>query len=376
LVVKGDKWVNKKILFIASGLLNTGGIEKYNQNLLKAILESGYSVKIISRNDIEDRFSNVPLISYGYIKYNLIKKIIFSLRILWEAFLYHPDIIICGHINFSPLCYMISRFINIKYIVLTHGIDVWHVDNKLKIEGLKEACLIATVSNFTKNKIIKQIPEVKNKIKLLPNTIDDSIFYPKPKPIYLLKRHSLKKENKIILTVARLKKTEKYKGYYKILDILPDIVREIPEIKYILVGSGNDLENIQKYIKEKNLEKMVILTGHVPDNKIADYYNLCDIFVMPSKKEGFGIVFLEALACGKPVIAGDKDGSVDAVLNGKLGTLVNPDNLEEIAKSIINFFSGKLPNGFYDSKYLRTTVLKHYKLEVFHKKVVELLEYL
>ncbi|MBA7664368.1 GDP-mannose-dependent alpha-(1-6)-phosphatidylinositol monomannoside mannosyltransferase [subsurface metagenome] len=119
---------------------------------------------------------------------------------------------------------------------------------------------------------------------------------------------------------------------------------------------------------------MVILTGYVPDNKLVDYYNLCDVFVMPSKKEGFGIVFLEALACGKPVIAGNKDGSVDAILNGNLGALVDPDNLEQITESIINFFSGNLSDCFHDPEYLRATVLKHYGLEVFHRKAAKLLE--
>jgi len=366
--------VSKRILFIASGLLNTGGIEKYNQNLLKSILESGYSVKVISRNDTKDKFNNASLISYGHIKYDIFKKIIFSLRIFWEAFCFHPDIIICGHINFSPLCYMISRFINIKYIVLTHGIDVWHVNNKLKIKGLKEARLIATVSNFTKNKIIKQIPEVKNKIKLLPNTIDGSIFYPEPKPTYLMKRHGLKENNKIILTVARLKRTEKYKGYYKILDILPNIAREISGIKYILIGSGDDLENIQKYVKKKNLEKIVILTGYIPDSELSDYYNLCDVFVMPSKKEGFGIVFLEALACGKPVIAGNKDGSVDAVLNGELGILVNPDDEDDIAKELIKVLKNDVSKKLINSEYLRTKVLEHYGIDRFIEKVKELIK--
>lgn len=366
--------MSKKILFIVSGLLNTGGIERYNQNLLKAILEAGYSIKIISRNDTKDRFGNVPFISYGHIKYDVFKKFFFTLRIFREVFFFHPDIIICGHINFSPLCYMISKFVNRKYIVLTHGIDVWHITNRMKIKGLKEAHLITTVSNFTKSKILEQIPEAKNKITFLPNTIDGSVFYPKSKPIYLIKEHGLKKDDKIILTVARLKKTEEYKGYYKILDILPDVVREIPGIKYILIGSGDDLENIQNYIEEKNLEKMVILTGYVPDNKLVDYYNLCDVFVMPSKKEGFGIVFLEALACGKPVIAGNKDGSVDAILNGNLGALVDPDNLEQITESIINFFSGNLSDCFHDPEYLRATVLKHYGLEVFHRKAAKLLE--
>lgn len=363
-----------RILFIVSGLLDTGGIEKYNQNLVRATIKAGYSVKLISRNDIVDKFNNIPIASYGHIKHDIFKKIIFALRIFWEAFYFHPDIIICGHINFSPLCYIISRFMNIKYIVLTHGIDVWHITSKIKIKGLKEAHLIATVSNFTKDRIIEQIPEIKRKIKILPNTIDGSIFYPKPKPTYLMKRHGLKENDKIILTVARLKRTEKYKGYYKILDILPDIAREISEIKYILIGSGDDLENIQRYIRKKNLKKIVILTGYIPDSELPDYYNLCDVFVMPSKKEGFGIVFLEALACGKPVIAGNKDGSVDALLNGELGVLIDPDSDDEITEALVKVLKHEISKKLTNGEYLRRKVLENYGVDRFKENVLKLLK--
>ena len=88
-------------------------------------------------------------------------------------------------------------------------------------------------------------------------------------------------------------------------------------------------------IRELGIESNVTLAGFVPDYELCSHYNLCDLFAMPSKGEGFGIVFLEALACGKPMIAGNKDGSVEAVLNGELGALVDPDNVAEIANAII-----------------------------------------
>jgi len=90
---------------------------------------------------------------------------------------------------------------------------------------------------------------------------------------------------------------------------------------------------------------------------------------MPSKKEGFGIVFLEALACGKPVIAGNKDGSVDAVLNGELGILVNPDDEDDIAKELIKVLKNDVSKKLINSEYLRTKVLEHYGIDRFIEKV-------
>jgi len=122
---------------------------------------------------------------------------------------------------------------------------------------------------------------------------------------------------------------------------MKEIVKEIPNAKYILGGSGDDVGRIKNLIRDNNLHEKVILTGFIPDEEIVDYYNLCDVFVMASRKEGFGIVFIEALACSKPVIAGNKDGSVDALLNGELGVSVDPDNIEEISRAIIKVLKGE-----------------------------------
>jgi glycosyltransferase involved in cell wall biosynthesis len=95
---------------------------------------------------------------------------------------------------------------------------------------------------------------------------------------------------------------------------------------------------------------------------------------MPSKQEGFGIVFLEALACGKPVIAGNRDGSKEALLDGKLGVLVDPDNINEIAEAIINILLKNAPTQFLNADYLRDMVINNFGFEKFSKKVKELFE--
>src|SRR5205085_8790504 len=106
-------------------------------------------------------------------------------------------------------------------------------------------------------------------------------------------------------------------------------------VRYILAGRGPDRGRIEALIRELELEECVILPGHIPEHELAGLYNLCDVFAMPSKGEGFGIVFLEALGCGKPVLAGNKDGSVDAVLDGELGALVDPDDIAQIEQTLI-----------------------------------------
>ena len=117
------------------------------------------------------------------------------------------------------------------------------------------------------------------------------------------------------------------------------------------------------------------MTGFVPDSQLADYYNLCDVFAMPSKGEGFGIVFIEALACGKPVLAGNKDGSVDALANGELGALVNPDDLNEIANTLIQILQGIYPNPImYKPEILRQKTIEYFGFDKFKMTLKKYLE--
>ena len=364
----------RKILYILPDLLSLGGISRYNQNLLDVLLGEGYSVKVVSRNDRQDRYKNLFIYTAGKVNNLFLRKVFFSLKTFWQAVFFCPDLIICGHINFSPLCYMIQKLLQIKYVILTHGIEVWNISGKLKLKALKQSHMITSVSDFTKHKIIEQVPEARDKVQLLFNTVDGSLFCPKQKPAYLMRRYDLGEDDKVILTVARLNKAEQYKGYDKVLDVLPEILKLIPSAKYMIVGTGNDLENVRRLVERLDLEKSVILTGYVSDSELTDHYNLSDIFVMPSEGEGFGIVFLEAIACGKPVIAGNKDASKEPLLNGELGILVDPNNTKELGIAIIGVLRKEVPKRLLDSAYLRKKVLAKYGRDKFKDKTKTLIE--
>ena len=98
----------------------------------------------------------------------------------------------------------------------------------------------------------------------------------------------------------------------------------MPHLRYVIVGRGADSTRLRRRVEELGLSDHVVLTGFVPEDELPDHYRLCDIFVMPSQAEGFGIVFLEALACGRRVVAGNGDGSAEPLLAGKLGHLLIP----------------------------------------------------
>ncbi len=386
-----------KILFLVPELFtNTGGIQQFNNHLLNALLELGHTLSIVSMNDT----SQLPNLSTAHLlnfptsqllnfspcaRHRPIRKPLFIMETLKQVLSFKPDLILCGHVNFSPLCMVLSKSFKIPYFTLTYGVDVWNL-NGLKPSGLKHSQGVITISNYTKWVMLEQLKNYPNdKISLLYPTFDSERFKPGPKPKYLMEKWEIKESDKVILTIARLSKSEKYKGYDKVILALSKLLNlssslllnfstsQLLNFKYILGGSGDDIDRIKGLIRENRLEDEVILTGFIPDEEIVDYYNLCDVFVMPSKGEGFGIVFLEALACGKPVIAGNKDGSVDAVLNGEVGILIDPDYIENIKKAIMDVCKGDVDKKYLDGSYLRSRVIEEYGFNKFKQKLESIL---
>jgi glycosyltransferase involved in cell wall biosynthesis len=156
---------------------------------------------------------------------------------------------------------------------------------------------------------------------------------------------------------------------------LPEIRRELPDVRYLLVGAGPDRARIENLAIEIGVRDAVVFTGSVSDAELSDHYNLCDLFAMPSKAEGFGIVYLEALACGKPVIAGNKDGSADALANGDLGLLLDPDDIAAIAREAVRVLRKIHPHPkIFRPEVLRARVTELFGFDTFGLKLRALLK--
>jgi glycosyltransferase involved in cell wall biosynthesis len=246
-----------------------------------------------------------------------------------------PELIVTTHANFAPVAHSMKSLLGIPCVAIGHGIEVWDLKPGAVWRALRAATAIAAVSTFTRDKMSSALQLPKDAIAILPNTFDPEEFYPDTrKPHFLLARYGLRATQPVILTISRLASAERYKGYDQILRALPKVRERFPDVRYVLGGRGPDRGRIESLVRELGLTENVTFAGYVRDYELRSHYNLCDVFAMPSKGEGFGIVFLEAMACGKPVVAGNKDGSVDAVLNGQIGALVDPDSVDEIALTL------------------------------------------
>ncbi|MBW4667230.1 MAG: glycosyltransferase family 4 protein [Cyanomargarita calcarea GSE-NOS-MK-12-04C] len=360
-----------------------GGIQVYSAFLLKALQdlypEADYDVflKYDKRNLTQQQnLQFLPSTKFHYFGHlpRFFQTIFLAIKIIILGIFQRPTLVIATHVNYATACYVLRLLANVPYWAIAHGLEVWDIKNNTTKLALQNADKIISVSHYTRQRLLEETNIDSGKIALLPNTFDASKFQINSKPSYLLKRHNLTTENPIILTVTRMGRTANYKGYDQILHALVKIRQHIPNVHYILAGKGDDQPRIAALVTSLNLEDCVTIAGFIPDTELCDHYNLCDVFAMPSKGEGFGIVYLEALVCGKPVLAGNQDGSVDPLAEGKLGCLVDPDNIEQIADNLIQILQGDYSNPvLYQPEYLRQKTIESFEFSQFRTSLAKLI---
>lgn len=325
-----------KILFLTLRIFSaTGGIEKMNRIIGMALFDSGYGLKIFSSHD-KEKCHNKYFPSATLSVFNA-DKIRFTLKSIREGI--KNNIVIISHINLLTIGYFIKILSpRTKLILFAHGIEIWKPLSSFKKKMLSKCDRVFSVSHFTADTIKQRAYVTDKQSVVLNNCLDPFIKKENPgiKSTGLLSRYGLTESNFILLTVTRLNSEEKYKGYDIVLKSLQRLIKKYPQLHYVIVGKydTSEKERVDKMISSMSLAHAVTITGYIPDEELQTHYHLADLYIMPSAGEGFGIVFIEAMFYGLPVVAGNKDGSVDALLNGKLGQLVDPGSVEEIMLAI------------------------------------------
>jgi glycosyltransferase involved in cell wall biosynthesis len=357
-----------------------GGIQVYSAFLLQALQqlypESQYQVLLKYDREIPPSHSFLPqtqFCCFGPFP-RWMQSLLLALTLVKLSIQKRPQLMICTHVNYSVVFQWIKRLFGIPYWVVAHGTEVWDISEPRLQKALYHADRVVAVSQYTRSRLLLEQKLTPAQVVILPNTFDDRRFQIKLKPQYLLERYKLSLEQPIILTVSRLGRSARYKGYGILLDALVLLRQNIPNIHYILVGKGDDRPWIEAKIETLNLSSSVTLTGLIPDEELCDHYNLCDVFALPSQGEGFGIVYLEAMACGKPVLGGNQDGAIDPLAGGEWGSLVDPENVNEIANTLDQILQKKHPNPrFYEPEALRNYVIQTYSPDQFRHQLNSLL---
>ena len=342
----------------ASGLEETGGIQHYSACCLQALQElfPGAHLRVFSKNDVGSAHAHVH--AFGHLQ-GWRRTLAFVASGLFWALRERPDFILATHPHFMKALAPLTR-LGFFCLTAAHGIEVWGTLGGALGSALRKATGILPVSSFTRDVIHREGRVPLEKMPVVPDTFREDAFSPGPKPVTLLQRYGLREHQPVILTVGRLSASERYKGHDQVLHAMPRMLRELPDLHYLIGGRGDDEKRLRALAVELGLQNQVTFTGFIPADELADHYRLCDLYVMPSNGEGFGIVYLEALACGRPCLVGSEDASPEAVDGGRLGFVVPPRDPEAIAGAVLSFF-----HHTHDKPWL-------HEPETLHREVVRL----
>lgn len=256
-----------------------------------------------------------------------------KLRYTWAALKagLKADVLILSHINLAVIgCLLYLLNPKCRIFLIAHGVEVWRPLNGWKKMLLRIASRVLCVSSFTRTQLIAMHAANPDRCVVLNNALDP--FLPLPavftKPQFLLDRYGIMPGAKVVLTLTRIAATEHFKGYDQVMRAVAVLKKSWPDLVYLLAGPANVQEKmrLERLIAELRLQANVILTGFITEEELGPHFLVADLFVLPSKKEGFGIVFIEAMAFGLPVICGNADGSTDAVRNEEMGMAIDPDD--------------------------------------------------
>jgi phosphatidylinositol alpha-1,6-mannosyltransferase len=231
------------------------------------------------------------------------------------------------------------------YLLYAHGEEILISRGSRKLRWLiprlfNRAAAIIANSRKTQT-LLAEIGVRPEKIHIIHPGVEPAAFrIGHDAALAIRERHNLG-QSPVLLTVGRL---QRRKGQDMVIQTLPSIAKRFPDVKYVIVGTGEDRAFLQRLATDIGVQDKVIFVGEVADGEQAAYYAACDVFIMPNRQigpdiEGFGMVFLEAGAAGKPVIGGCSGGTGDAIQEGVTGVRVDGESVEAIAAAVIDLLA-------------------------------------
>jgi len=217
-------------------------------------------------------------------------------------------LIICGHVAQLPVAWLASWLRpGLRYSLVAHGIEVWRPFTFLQRRALKGAWRVFCVSAFTRAELLKNVRLDPARVVVLPNALDPELT---PDGIDSV---AITTSQPVILTVSRLSSADRYKGIDHLIEAMPAILQAAPGTKLRIVGRGDDRPRLQQLVRDHHVETAVEFAGYVDDRQLRHEFARCTVFALPSQKEGFGLVYLEAMAYGKPCVAANAGGAPEVI---------------------------------------------------------------
>jgi phosphatidyl-myo-inositol dimannoside synthase len=322
-----------KILIILTETFTNGGIQRFNRTLIAACEALGASCDVFSLNDDADSIRSVSLKPTTRVRTFRRSKARFASAVGTALATRRYDTALIGHINLLELVLasVSLRIARPHLTLIAHGAEVWHGLRGPRRRGLSSIDRVLCVSRYTRDSMLAQAPELDaRRFTIFPNALGSvwteraDAASPAALPEGIPPR--------FLLGVARLDRVDRTKGILSTIEALA-MVRD-QTLAYVVAGSGDDMTLLREVAGRFGVTDRVILLGAVSDSVLISLYRQCVAFVLPSGQEGFGIVFIEAMYFGAPVIGAREKGAVDALDGGRTGLLVDYGDVAAIARRI------------------------------------------
>lgn len=286
-----------------------GGIAQYNRDYLAAVAGE-HEVEVVVRYAPDNSGALPPRLRQGRPRSG---RIAYALAAAWRAWRCNPDLIFCGHLHLAPLAAILARCCGCRWVLQTHGIEAWDRPSRWRRCAAERADRILSVSRYTRARVLAWAALDPERVQVLPNTVGER-FVPGDRSA-ARRKFGLAGEF-VLLTVARLAAGERYKGHDRVIAALPHLAAAGHDVLYLVAGEGDDKARLQQFAFDTGVSERVRFLGAVAAAELPELYRAADLFAMPSTHEGFGIAFVEALACGTPALGLSVAGAKD-IFNGQ-----------------------------------------------------------
>jgi glycosyltransferase involved in cell wall biosynthesis len=238
------------------------------------------------------------------------------------------DRLVCGHLGQLPVAWLAKKLNSrLRYHLVAHGIEVWRPFSGLERTALRGAHRILCVSDFTRRELLARCALPAERVVVLPNALDPAFAVAPGQPLETCPP--------VVVCITRLSFADRYKGVEQLIAALPAVRAEIPGTILRIIGHGDDVARLTALRDSLGLAAAVEFTGFVADQRLEHELRACRLFALPSTREGFGLVFLEAMAHGRPCLAA-RAGAAPEVVTPETGVLVDADDPASVARGMID----------------------------------------
>jgi glycosyltransferase involved in cell wall biosynthesis len=328
--------VREDILLLAPDLFGPpGGIARHARNLCEALARSEARLHSVVLHDPEearaDAGRELPGVAYSPCGG---RRSLFVARAM-AATRARPALVLVQHPHFSHLAWLVARVAGARLVVFGHGVEVWDRLRLLPRWALRRADLVVCPSRCTAERAAAANGVAAARIRVIPHSLPPSFAGTETHSRTLGDGPDDGSRNDLsLLSVGRLGADEGYKGQDTVIRALPILLHYHPRLVYDVVGDGDWRPELEALASDLEIADHVRFRGTVSDEELHHFYDAATVFVMPSRREGFGFVFLEAMAHSRPVIAGNDDAAAEVVREGETGFLVEPGSVRQVAERL------------------------------------------